>query len=95
MHRPLALSQPGVSDVWFGNPLIDPTKGKRPSRLPDDPKGRKDLFDVLHARNPGMPSDDSWLGHSKIDPAKGKAHPMGPEERRGRRDLQVRACSSA
>ena len=40
--------------MWFGNALIDPTKGKRAVSLPDDPKGRRDLFDVLHARNPGV-----------------------------------------
>ena len=43
-----------MNDVWFGNALIDPTKGKRAVSLPDDPKGRRDLFDVLHARNPGV-----------------------------------------
>ena len=34
------------------NNMIDPEKGKRAVGLPD-PKGRQDLFDVLHARRPG------------------------------------------
>ncbi len=83
---PLTQVNP-TPDSWIGNMLVNPTKGKGVVEVPADPKGRKDLFDVLQARSPGMPADDSWLGHTLIDPAKGKAHPMGPEQRRGRRDL--------
>lgn len=73
-------------DVWIGNPLINPLKGKGHARPPSN--GRKhNLFDVLHAGSPGQPSDDSWLGNPKVDPSRGKAHPEGPEQRRGRRDL--------
>jgi hypothetical protein len=53
--------QEGVHDIWIGNSLIDPTKGKRSARPLEDPKGRRDLFDVIHARNPGgwISSDSS------------------------------------
>lgn len=66
----LQQTEAGGADSWIGNGLIDPTKGKRPAAPSFDPKGRKDLFDVLHGRNPGVPADDSWLGHKLIDPAK-------------------------
>ncbi|MEW5299122.1 MAG: hypothetical protein WDW36_002167 [Sanguina aurantia] len=69
----LQMSEAGQQDSWIGNPLVNPTKGRRAVALPADPKGRKDLFDVLHSRNPGGPSDDSWMGNQLVDPAKGKA----------------------
>lgn len=80
-------TEAGHPDQWLGHPQIDPTKGKRSVRPPSDPKGRRDLFDVLHARNPGAMEDDSWLGHNLIDPAKGKGKAPGPEQTRGRPDL--------
>ncbi|KAG2423409.1 hypothetical protein HXX76_015374 [Chlamydomonas incerta] len=87
LYGVLQMTEAGGTDSWVGHPQIDPTKGKRAVAPPPDPKGRRDLFDVLHARSPGMPADDSWLGHQLIDPARGKAHPPGPEQSRGRRDL--------
>lgn len=83
----LQMTEQGGKDSWIGHPQIDPSKGKRPVAAPPDSKGRRDLFDVLHARAPGMPADDSWLGNKMIDPAKGKASAPGPEQLRGRRDL--------
>mmetsp|Transcript_26064 Transcript_26064/g.56910 ORF Transcript_26064/g.56910 Transcript_26064/m.56910 type:complete len:419 (-) Transcript_26064:740-1996(-) len=84
----LQYTESGGADAWIGNQLINPLKGKRAVQPPPDPKGRRDLFDVLSSRNPCPPSGDSWLGNIHIDPAKGKGHAPGPEERRGRRDLQ-------
>lgn len=49
--------------------------------------GRRDLFDVLNYRNPGVPSDDSWMGHAKVDPQRGKASCITPAERMGRMNL--------
>jgi hypothetical protein len=46
-------TEAGGPDSWIGHPQIDPGKGKRPVAAPGDTKGRKDLFDVLHARAPG------------------------------------------
>lgn len=83
----LQMTEKGEKDSWIGNKLIDPAKGKRPTRLPPDPKGRQDLFDVLHARRPGVPSDDSWMGNRLVDPSKGKGSAPGPEQLRGRPDL--------
>ncbi|GFR42717.1 hypothetical protein Agub_g3641 [Astrephomene gubernaculifera] len=83
----LQMTEAGCSDGWIGHPLVDPGKGKRPVAAPSDPKGRRDLFDVLHVRAPGMPADDAWLGNKLIDPAKGRAHPPGPEQQRGRQNL--------
>jgi hypothetical protein len=54
-----SLTQANANDSWIGNVLIDPTKGKGVAQPPPDPKGRKDLFDVLHARNPGEPLERS------------------------------------
>ena len=45
--------QAGVNDVWIGNNLIDPTKGKRPVVQPEDPKGRRGLFETLQSASPG------------------------------------------
>ncbi|KAG2482728.1 hypothetical protein HYH03_018359 [Edaphochlamys debaryana] len=81
------MTEAGGQDSWIGNALIVPTSGKQAVQPPADPKGRRDLFDVLGARAPGVPADDSWLGHAAIDPARGRAHPPGPEQLRGRRDL--------
>ncbi|GMH46070.1 hypothetical protein BSKO_14034 [Bryopsis sp. KO-2023] len=82
-------SEEGITDpdAWVGNKLIDPTKGKSPTKAPTDKRGRRDLFDVLNCTNPGKPSDDQWLGNSLINPAKGRLRPAGPEEKAGRRDL--------
>lgn len=74
-------------DSWIGHTLIDPAAGKRPIVRPPDPRGRRDLFEVLNQRAPATPSDDAWLGHRLMDPSRGKAHPPGPEQRMGRKDL--------
>ncbi|GIL63833.1 hypothetical protein Vafri_17825 [Volvox africanus] len=84
----LQMSEAGGADNWIGNPLVHPSAGKKSVPAPRDPKGRRDLFDVIHGRAPGNPSDDSWLGHKLIDPAKGRVVPPGPEQRRGRKDLR-------
>lgn len=49
----LQMTEQGGKDSWIGHPQIDPSKGKRPVAAPPDSKGRRDLFDVLHARAPG------------------------------------------
>eukprot|EP00798_Chlamydomonas_sp_ICE-L_P016154 gene16154-22314_t len=83
----LQMTEQGAKDGWIGHRNVDPDTGKRAVGLPPDSKGRKDLFDVLHARNPGLPADDSWLGNPMVDPAKRKGNPPGPEMSRGRPDL--------
>ncbi|EFJ53000.1 hypothetical protein VOLCADRAFT_120136 [Volvox carteri f. nagariensis] len=84
----LQMTEAGGVDTWIGNPLVHPSAGKRVVRPPADPKGRRDLFDVIHCRAPGAPSDDAWLGHKLIDPARGRVVPPGPEQLRGRADLR-------
>ncbi|GLC33993.1 hypothetical protein PLESTB_000826500 [Pleodorina starrii] len=84
----LQMTEPGATDNWIGHPLVHPSAGKRSVQAPVDPKGRRDLFDVIHARAPGVPSDDAWLGNKLIDPAKGRVVPPGPEQSRGRQDLR-------
>ncbi|CAG9462185.1 unnamed protein product [Pedinophyceae sp. YPF-701] len=74
-------------DSWIGHPLVQPAQGKLAARPPEDPKGRRDLFDVVNQRAPGKPADDSWLGHMLTDPAKGRRNCPGPEKRSGREDL--------
>ena len=69
------------ADSWMGNFLVDPKVGRRHMEAPLDPKGRRDLFDVVNQRNPGKPADDSWLGHGLIDPAKGRLHNEDPAQR--------------
>ncbi|EFJ48794.1 hypothetical protein VOLCADRAFT_90643 [Volvox carteri f. nagariensis] len=59
--------------------------GKRILPGPEQLRGRKDLFDVVHHTCHLKPENytggDQWLE------ARGKAKPLGPEQRRGRRDL--------
>lgn len=87
----------GRPDAWFGHQSIDPADGKRSVPPPYDPKGRKDLFQVLSQAEAAPPSSDSWMGHAQVDPSKGKKSCAGPEQRMGRQNLfpivqQVRAC---
>jgi hypothetical protein len=77
----------GLPDSWLGNQKIDPSEGKRAVPPPYDPKGRKDLFQVLNQAEPSPPSSDCWMGHIQVDPSKGKKSCQGPEQRLGREDL--------
>lgn len=81
------VGAPPGKDSWLGHSLIDPARGKANPKPPPDPKGRKDLFDVVNYRNPGVPSDDSWMGHKDIDPQRGKGPTLTPGERIGRMTL--------
>lgn len=81
------LGPPPGKDSWLGHMKIDPARGKANPKPPPDPKGRKDLFDVLNYRNPGVPSDDSWMGHKDVDPQRGKGSTLTPGERMGRMTL--------
>ncbi|KXZ51888.1 hypothetical protein GPECTOR_11g322 [Gonium pectorale] len=94
MFGVIQMTEAGGPDDWIGHPLVDPSKGKRHIAAPADPKGRRDLFDVLHERAPGIPADDAWLGHKQCDPAKGRAVPPPPASTKGRRDLSdIISCS--
>jgi hypothetical protein len=88
MFSVLQLRNPkNESDAWFGHTSIDPSAGKRAVQPPSDPKGRKNLFQVLNQVEPAPPSSDSWMGNQLIDPGKGKRHCVGPEQRLGRPNL--------
>lgn len=61
--RPALLcAQTLIPDSWIGHQQINPTKGKGVALPPTDPKGRRDLFDVLHARRPGKSSGRGCSG---------------------------------
>lgn len=49
----LAGTEAGGVDSWLGNPLFDPTKGRRALSAPQDPKGRKGLAEVFTLASPG------------------------------------------
>ncbi len=49
----MSCAQIGQPDGWIGNGMVDPGKGKGVVQPTMDPKGRRDLFDVIHCRNPG------------------------------------------
>jgi hypothetical protein len=86
-----ASGKPPISAVKgayrFGNTFIDPSAGKKAVPPPYDPKGRKDLFQVLNQAELAPASSDSWMGHTLIDPGKGKKSCPGPEQRLGRNNL--------
>ena len=52
--RTLAGGEAGSGDCWIGNPLVDPSKGKRAVQPPRDPRGRTGLFETLNSTRPGM-----------------------------------------
>jgi hypothetical protein len=97
-HEERALDASSHKRACHHHIMTDPqqtprkVQGKCAVKPSPDPRGRRDLFDVLHARTPGLPSDDSWMGNGLINPSKGKAAVPGPEQRRGRKDLSV--CDS-
>ncbi len=62
----LQMTEQGGKDSWIGHPQIDPTKGKRPVAAPQDSKGRRDLFDVLHARAPGGLAEGAGWGRRVV-----------------------------
>eukprot|EP00878_Enallax_costatus_P026513 GHUV01028455.1.p1 GENE.GHUV01028455.1~~GHUV01028455.1.p1 ORF type:complete len:398 (+),score=120.36 GHUV01028455.1:1175-2368(+) len=80
-------TEAGGVDCWVGNPLIDPTKGKRAVSAPSDEKRTVSMTQLLAQTTPGLPTEDAWLGNISIDPAKGKGHAADPSTLRGRSDL--------
>jgi len=57
-----------------------------PPKGPKNPKGRKDLFDVLQFTDPLPAKEDTWMGNHLVDPSKGKQSVQAPMAN-GRKDL--------
>lgn len=66
-------------DIWIGNPLINPAKGKGHTPPFHDPRS-VDISVVLNQRDPGVPGDDAWLGHINCRPSQSKDRPNKGKE---------------
>ena len=61
-----------MMDVWIGNSLIDPKKGRKTSMVGGAPPARE---------------TDAWLGNEKVNPSKGRGHVPDPAMMKGRSSL--------
>ena len=69
-------------DVWIGNTLINPNKGRKPTGE-NLAQGQKSFV----IEQSGAVREDAWLGNHKVDPSKGRGHVPDPAMMKGRPDL--------
>ena len=69
-------------DVWIGNTLINPNKGRKPTGE-QLATGQKSFV----IEQSGAVREDAWLGNVKVNPAKGRGHVPDPAMKKGRSSL--------
>ena len=70
-------------DVWLGNGLIDPKKGRKTG---EHARAGQKSFVLEHGQR-GAVREDAWLGNEKVNPSKGRGHVPDPAMMKGRSSL--------
>ena len=80
--KPVRETESHHPDVWIGNTLINPNKGRKPTGE-QLATGQKSFV----IEQSGAVREDAWLGNVKVNPAKGRGHVPDPAMKKGRSSL--------